>query len=322
MRSLLITLSTLAVLFGSPASGQLLSPADTIRIVVPFAAGGSVDQIGRSIALEMGKALNASVIVENMGGAGGMIGTNAAAKAPADGRTLLLGTSGTHVINPALRGTHQQVADGFEPIAFIGAVKNVVVVRKGLQAGTFEELVALAKSGQKMTFASAGPGTTLHVAGEMINAAAGIKVVHVPYRGLAPAMTDLVAGHVDFLVTSVIGVLPYVKDGSIRAIATFDAERAAQLPDVPSMAELGHPDLTLPNWYGLLVPRGVSEERRVQLEKAIMAILRSDDMRARLSASGVDGEQPAAGFKSLLDAEFSRWPALLKTLGIEAGAKK
>jgi tripartite-type tricarboxylate transporter receptor subunit TctC len=141
-------------------------------------------------------------------------------------------------------------------------------------------------------------------------------VVHVPYRGLNPAMNDLVAGHVDFLVTSVIGVLPYVNDGSVRALATFDAARAEQLPDVPTTAELGFPGLTLSNWYGLLAPAAVPAETRARLEQAFVGVIRSKELEPVLKESGVVGGGAAADFERLLKAEFARWPGLLAKLGI------
>jgi tripartite-type tricarboxylate transporter receptor subunit TctC len=318
MRSVLVLISTLTVLFSMPAGGQLLGSGDKLRIIVPFAAGGVVDQIARGIGQDMSKALNATAVVENLSGAGGMIGTNTAAKSTPDGKTILLATSGTHIINPTLRGKAQEVAQAFEPIAFVGGVQQVLVVRKGLEAKSFAELIALGKSGQRLTFGSAGPGTTHHIAGEMVNMTTGTKAIHVPYRGLNPVMNDLVAGHVDFIVTSVIGVLPYVRDGSIRALAAFDSERIRQLPDVPTTAELGFKTLTMTNWFGLLVPVAVPKAQRDQLEKISMSIIRSNAMQERLTEAGVEGAKPAVEFRKLLDEDFARWPAILQTIGIKA----
>jgi tripartite-type tricarboxylate transporter receptor subunit TctC len=296
----------------APAGAQVLSSEEKMRIIVPFTAGGAVDQIARIIA---NNVPDTAAIVENRGGAGGDIGVAAAAKAPPDGKTILLHTS-SHVINPTLRGNPRETAQAFEPIARIGAVKFVLVVRRDLPARSLPDLIAFGKSGGKLSYGSTGNGTALNIAGEMLNLATGIAAVHVPYRGLNPAFNDLVAGNIDLMVTSVAGVLPHVQSGSIRALATFDAERAEQLPDVSTTVEFGFRDLTISNWYGLFVAAAVPADKRRQLEGMFLNVLRTRGMQEHLTGSGVYGVQTAAEFKRAVDAEFALWPSLLKRLGI------
>jgi tripartite-type tricarboxylate transporter receptor subunit TctC len=296
----------------APAQAQLLSSDERMRIIVPFTAGGAVDGIARVIANNLP---DTAAIVDNRGGAGGDIGVAAVAKAPPDGKTILLHTS-SHIINPTLRGNAREAAQAFEPIARIGAVKFVLVVRRDLPARSLAEMIAFGKSGGKLSYGSTGPGTALHIAGEMLNGAAGLAAVHVPYRGLNPAFTDLIAGNIDLMVTSVAGVLPHVQAGRIRALATFDVERAEQLPDIPTTVELGFKDLTISNWYGLFVAAAVPAGKRSQLEDMFLKVLRSPVVQDHLTAGGVYGVQGAAQFKQAVDAEFALWPALLKQLGI------
>ena len=266
------------VAFATPAVAQTQAPDDRVRIVVPFAAGGAVDQIARIIANNVS---DTTVIVENRGGAGGDIGVGLVAKAPPGGKTVLLHTS-SHVINPTLRGKSLEAAQAFEPLARIGAVKFVLVVRRDLPAQSLAEFIKLGQSGANLSYGSTGPGTTLHIAGEMLNHAAGIRAVHVPYRGLNPAFIDLVAGNIDFMVTSVAGILQYVQAGSIRALAAFESERAEQLPEVPTTVELGFKDLTISNWYGLFVASAVPADKRQQLEMMLLKVLRSPAVRTSL----------------------------------------
>jgi tripartite-type tricarboxylate transporter receptor subunit TctC len=258
-----------------------------------------------------------AAMVDNRTGAGGDIGVTAVAKAVPDGNTVLLHTS-SHVINPALKGRSQEIMQAFEPIARIGAVKFALVVRDGLPARSLADLIALGKSGTPLSYGSTGHGTTLHIAGEMLKEATGLKAVHVPYRGLNPAFTDLLSGQIDFMITSIIGVLPHVESGGLRALAIFDDERAAQLAAVPTTVELGYKQLMISNWYGLFAPAAVPVDRRRDVEDRLLKVIRLPSVHERLSKAGVDGVQPAAEFKKAVKEEFARWPAEFKRLGIQA----
>jgi tripartite-type tricarboxylate transporter receptor subunit TctC len=293
--------------------------AETIRVVIPYAPGGALDPIARILVNGLGKPHPAdSIIVENIGGAGGIVGMNTVAKAAPDGRTLLFSPSGNLVISPSLHGNlPYDAVTAFEPIALVGSVKTALIVRSSLDVKSLSELIALAKGGAKLTFASPGPGTSPHISGEMLNHAAGISMTHVPFRGLGPALNSLLGGHIDLITTSVIGVLPYVEAKTARALAVYDTERSEQLRDVPTTVELGFPDLVMPQWYGLLAPAGLPPDVRGTLETRILAVLRSPEVAAQLAVSGVAGPKGASELRALMDSEFKRWPVLIPKLGIK-----
>jgi len=312
MRRLAISIFVLCGL-AAPALG------DTIRIIIPFTPGGALDPTARLLASGLAKLRPGdNIVIENIGGGGGVLGLNTVAKAAPDGRTLLFSPSGAIVISPFLQTN--QPYDGptaFEPVALIGSVKTAMIVRPGLNVKSLAELVALAKSGAKLNYASPGVGTSPHISGEMLNLAAGIKITHVPYRGLGPAFNDMLGGHMDVITTSVIGVLPYVQAKTALALAVFDTERSAQMPDVPTTVELGYPDLVMPQWYGLLAPTGLPRDVRDTLEAQVLAVLRSPDVAPRLAVAGMANPKGAREFKALLDVEFKKWPVLLPKLGIQ-----
>jgi tripartite-type tricarboxylate transporter receptor subunit TctC len=293
--------------------------AETIRVVIPYAPGGALDPLARILVNGLGKLRSGdSIIVENIGGAGGIVGMNTVAKAAPDGRTLLFSPSGNIVISPSLQtNLPYDSVTAFEPVALVGSVKTALIARASLDVKSLAELIALAKGGAKLTFGSPGPGTSPHISGEMLNHAAGIGITHVPFRGLGPALNNLLGGHIDMITTSVIGVLPYVEAKTARALAVFDSERSEQLPAVPTTVELGFPELVMPQWYGLLAPAGLSQEVRGTLEQQVLTVLRSPEVTAQLAASGVAGPKSARELQTLLDAEFKRWPVLIPKLGIK-----
>ena len=292
--------------------------ADTIRIVIPFAPGGALDPQARILANGLGKLRpNDTFIVENIGGAAGMLGLGAVAKSAPDGRTLLFSPSGPMVISPLVQSSVPfDYTKAFEPIVLTGSVKSALIVRAGLKVMSLAELIAAAKGGAKITYGSTGVGTSPHISGAMLAHAAGIQMTHVPYRGLGPVFNDLVGGHIDSITTSVIGVLPYVTSKQARALATFDTERAEQLPDVPTTAELGYRDLVMPQWYGLLAPAGLAADVRKTLESQALTVLRSPEVVKQLALSGVANPKGTADFRALLNAEYKRWPAILPKIGI------
>jgi tripartite-type tricarboxylate transporter receptor subunit TctC len=293
--------------------------ADTIRIVIPFAPGGALDPLARILANGLGKIRPGdAIVVENIGGAGGIAGMSAVAKAAPDGRTFLFSPSGNIVISPWLQATPYDVTKAFEPVALVGSVKSALIARASLGAHTLAELVALSRKGAKLTYGSPGIGTSPHISGAMLNHAAGINITHVPYRGLGPALNDIVGGHIDTITTSVIGVLPYVQGGTARALATFDTERSDQLPELPTTVELGFPDLVMPQWYALLAPAGLAADMRKTVEAQVLAVLRSPEVAKQLAVSGVAGPRGAAALQAMLAVEFKKWPALLPKLGVTA----
>jgi len=293
--------------------------ADTIRIVIPYTPGGALDPIARILTNGLGKLRPSdSFVVENSGGgAGGIVGMNAVAKAAPDGRTLLFSPSGNIVISPWLQASvPYDPVTAFEPVVLVGSVKSALVVRSSLDVHSLAALIALAKSGAKLTFGSPGVGTSPHISGAMFNHVAGIDIIHVPFRGLGPALNDLLGGHIDVITTSVIGVLPYVESKTARALAIFDRARSQQLPDVPTTAELGYPDLVMPQWYAVLAPAGLPTAVRAALESQALSVLRSSEVAAQLAVSGVADPKGASELKAVLDTEFKKWPVLLPRLGI------
>jgi tripartite-type tricarboxylate transporter receptor subunit TctC len=292
--------------------------ADAIKIVVPFAAGGPVDMVARLVASEMQPRLGADVIVENRGGAGGALAMETVARAVPDGKTLLMGSLGSHVINPTLRGAQgYDPAKSFAPIALIGAVPSLIVVSADYPAKTLSELIAKAKQGQ-LSYGSAGPGTTMHIAGEQFNSASGVKTTHVPYRGAAPAINDLLGGHIQFMNADLAVLLPQVTSGKARAIVLFGAERTPLLPDLPTSAELGYPSMMVENFYGILAPAGTPADTVAKLEKAVLESVAVPSVAEKLKASGVRGTTDAKGFAAKLDRDFAFWGPEIKKLGITA----
>ena len=298
----------------------LVAPAlaETVKIVVPFAAGGPVDQLARILANGLGPQIGADVIVEDKGGAGGAIGSEAVARSAPDGRTMLLASLGSQVISPTLRTpTGYDPVKGFDPVMLVGSVPSLLVVSPKLGVSSLKELIAKAKS-QTMTYGSAGPGTTMNIAGELFNAGAGLKISHVPYRGAAPAINDLLGGHVDMLNADFPVLLPLVKSDSIKALALFGTERSPLLPDVPTTAELGLPSVVMENWYGIFLPAGTPPEAREKLEKALFAVLAMPSIKERLAANGMHGTLGSEAFKARLSKEFPYWQDTIKNLGITA----
>jgi tripartite-type tricarboxylate transporter receptor subunit TctC len=292
--------------------------AETVKIVVPFAAGGPVDQLARILASELGPQLNADVIVEPKGGAGGAIGSEAVARSAPDGRTLLLASMGSHIVSPALRApSGYDPVKGFEAVIMIGSVPSLLVVNPKLGVSSLKELIDKAKT-QKMTYGSAGPGTTMNIAGELLNAAAGTKISHVPYRGAAPAITDLLGGHVDMLNADMPVLLPLVKGNTVKALALFGTERSPLLPDVPTTAELGLPGVVMESWYGVFLPAGTPPELRDKLEKALFAVLAVPSVKEKLAANGMHGTLGSEAFKARLPKDFAYWQDTIKKLGITA----
>ena len=293
--------------------------AETIKIVVPFAAGGPVDQLARVLAHELGPQLNADVVVENKGGAGGALGSETVARAAPDGRTMLLASLGSQVNSPVLKppGGYDPVK-GFEPVMLVGSVSTLLVVSPKLGVSSLKEVIDKAKAGQAMTYGSAGPGTTMNIAGELLNASAGTKISHVPYRGAAPALNDLMGGHVDMLNADMPVLLPMVKANTIKAVALFGPERSPLLPEIPTTKELGLPDVVMENWYGIFLPAGTPKDVADKLEKALFKVVEIPAVKERFAANGMHDTLGSAAFKARLEKEFPYWQATIKKLGITA----
>jgi tripartite-type tricarboxylate transporter receptor subunit TctC len=311
-RVLCFILAATAVL-ATPAS------ADTVKIVVPFAAGGPVDMVARLVAQEMSPRLNADVVVENRGGAGGALGAEAVVRSPPDGKTLFLASQGSFVINAVLRPpAGYDPLKAFAPIALIGAAPSLYIVRADYPAKDFADFIARAKQGSKMSYGSAGAGTTMHIAGEQLNAAAGIKLAHVPYRGAAPAINDLLGGHIDIMNADLPVLLPQVTSGKARALALAATERTPLLPGLKTTIEWGYPDVLMENWYGLFAPAGLAPDMQATLEKAVLEIVKVPSVAERLDAGGIRGTLDGKAFRTRLEREFAYWGPEIRKLGITA----
>jgi tripartite-type tricarboxylate transporter receptor subunit TctC len=292
------------------------SLAETIKIVVPFAAGGPVDQLARILSSELDPQLAADVIVDDRGGAGGAIGSEFVARATPDGRTMLLASLGSQVLSPILKPpTAYDPVKSFEPVMLVGAVPSLLVVSRQLSVTTMKALLAKAKT-QKLTYGSAGPGTTMNIALEMLNAAAAVQITHVPYRGAAPALNDLLGGHVDMVNADLPVLLPLVQGGSVVPVALFAAERSPLLPDLPTTKELGLPSVVMENWYGIFLPAGSPPQVRDRLEQALSAVIAMPSIRQRLADNGMHGTLGHDAFAVRLDREFPEWTETIKKLGI------
>jgi tripartite-type tricarboxylate transporter receptor subunit TctC len=303
-----------ATLFAIPAHA-----ADPIKMVVPFAAGGPVDALARIVAAEIAPRLQTDVVVENRGGAGGMLAVEQVARAAPDGRTILFASVGAFVITNALKPQpgYEQLKT-FAPVARIGAAPTLFIVKADSPIKTLQELIAKAKTDSKMSYGSAGAGTTMHIVAEQLNASAGTRITHVPYRGIAPALNDIMGGHISFLNGDITVLYPLVKQGSLRALAVAGTERTALLPDVPTAQELGYKGVYMENWYGALVPAATPPDVVAKLEAAVMDAVKNPGVWAKISANGVYAPQDAKAFRAQIEKDVVYWGAEIKKLGIQA----
>jgi tripartite-type tricarboxylate transporter receptor subunit TctC len=307
-----------AALVAACAAATPAIGAEQIRLVVPFAAGGPVDLVARTIAAELPVRLHAEVIVENRGGGGGVIGTELVAKSAPDGRTLLHASLGSHVLSAALRPQlGYDPIRSFAPIALIGAVPLLLVVNAQSKIDNLAALIAAARR-NPMSYGSAGPGSTMNIAGELFNASAGIKTTHVPYRGAGPALSDLLGGHLDIVIADTPVLVPLVNTNAVRALALFAGQRSPLLPNVATTAELGYAEVVMENWYGILAPAGIAPSMRAMIEKAILEVLATPIVRERLAAGGLQGARDSDGFRTRLADDMAYWGPQVKKLGISA----
>lgn len=297
-------------------------PAKPIRLIVPFAAGGPMDIMSRAIGEKLTTNLGQQVVVDNRGGAGGGIGTEIAAHAAPDGYTLLTGHIGTHAINVSLytRLGYDPVRD-FAPITLIATLPLALVVNASVPTRSVRELIALAQArpGQ-INFASAGSGGPTHMAGEMFKSLAHIDIVHVPYKGNAAALTDLIAGRVQMMFSNLLTSMPHVKAGKLRAIAISSAQRSPQAPDLPTVAESGVPGYDLTPWYGLFAPAGTPRGIVTRLNREAGRILNAPEMKSRFAAQGIDlVTSTPEEFGTLIRTEIPKWRKVVKDSGASVG---
>ncbi|HVF62533.1 MAG TPA: tripartite tricarboxylate transporter substrate binding protein [Casimicrobiaceae bacterium] len=311
-----------ALCFAVPAdvAAQTAYPTRPVRIIVPYPAGGVADALPRIVGEKLAERLKQPVVVENRPGASGNIGMEQGARAEPDGYTLVLAPAGNLTVNPILFPKLSfDTAKDFVPIINLASSPNVLVVHPSVPAKTLQELVAYAKANPgKLNFASPGDGSGAHLAGELLNLEASIQSVHVPYKGLAPAVNDLLGGQVQMMFAGISTVLPHIKSGKLVPLAIASPRRSAELPDVPTVAERGYPDFDVTSWYGLVVRSGTPSDVVQKLSREIAAVLSLPDVRDKLAVLGLEpvgGAQDA--FASMIASETTKWRDIVRRAGIK-----
>lgn len=311
--------------WAGPAAAQAGWPTKPVRIVVPFAPGGTTDILARAIAPELSKAFGQQFIVDNRAGAGGNVGAEIVARSPADGYTLLMGTVGTHGINRALypKLPYDPIKD-FVPVTLVAAVPNVMEMNadkaKQLGINNVQDFIAYAKTHPgKLSMASSGSGTSIHLAGELFKSMTGSFMTHIPYRGSGPALMDLVAGSTDVMFDNLPSSMQQIKAGKLKALAVTSAQRSPALPDVPTVEEVGGPSLKgyeASSWFGLLAPAGTPPDIVNRIQQEVAKSLGTPAIKEKLVAQGAlpSGNTPAE-FAKLIDSEHKKWAAVVKASG-------
>ena len=314
------TAAGVAWMGGSPALAADIYPNKPVKVIVPFPAGGGGDTLARLMLTRVAQELGQPFVFENLAGAGGNVGSQTAARTAADGYTLLYGTNGTFAINHTLyKNAGFDPLKDFTPVSQLSRIAAVVVVRDSLPAANMEELLKLIRSEPgKYTFASAGNGTTSHLAGEILKSTASLNMVHVPYRGGAPAMNDLLAGQVDMMIEVMPNAAPQLKGGRVRGLAVSTAGRVASLPDMPTIAESGVSGFDVSAWDGVVVPAGTPAPVVARLNDAVRKALADPEIGRQLQARGAE---PASStpeeFGSFIRSEMSRWGEAVKRSGAQ-----
>jgi tripartite-type tricarboxylate transporter receptor subunit TctC len=296
-------------------------PAKAVRLIVPFPPGGGTDFVARAIQPRLGEALGQTIIIDNRPGATGILGTELGAKAPPDGYTLTMATGATISANMALfpKLPYDPPKD-FVPVTLVASQPNLLAVHPTLPAKTVRDLIAIAKSrpGQ-LNYASSGSGSSHHLSGELLKVMAGINIVHVPYKGTGPAITDAVGGHVEVIFAGIAAIMPQVKSGRLRALGVTKAQRSAILPSVPTIAEAGLPGYEITSWHGVLAPTGTPPAVVLRVRDAVAKALDNAEVRERFSSQGAEpvGSTPEA-FAKFLPADIAKIGKLIKAAGIKA----
>lgn len=301
----------------TPALAMAAFPDKPIRMVVPYSAGGGADNTARIVAQKMGELLNATIVIDNKPGAGGVIGADAVAKAPADGYTVLYDAS-AFAVNAALRKLPFNPVNDFIPVSLVATAPQILVVAMNAPYKTVGDLIAAAKKAPgKLTFASAGAGTGSHLAAEMFDDQAKIELLHVPYKGGAPALTDVMGGQVATYFGNSASTLQYVTGGKLRALAVTSKHRVGALPNTPTMAESGMPNYEVLEWNAVFLPKGTPPDRVQAIANAVQQAVADPAVKAKLQQAGLDpvGNTPQA-FKAFLQTESARWHELVKARNI------
>ncbi len=318
MRILRTLAAGLLLLFPPALASAQDFPAKPIKLIVPFPAGGPNDIIARIVGQRMSELAKQPVLIENRGGQAGVLGTDAIAKAAPDGYTIGIVSASSLVINPSMEKVPYDVIRDFAPVTLVVTVPEMLVVASNVRANNMAELIALAKAQPgKLNFASAGLGGLPHLAGELFKLTAKIDVVHVPYRGAAPAINDLLGQQVEMTFLDLPVILPHIKSGSLRPIALGARERAPTAPDVPTTAEVGMPDLLIENWYGMIAPGGTPPAIVASLNRIATAAVADPAVKTKLADQGltVVGDSPEH-FREFIGSETAKWAKVIKDAGL------
>ncbi|TAG48846.1 MAG: tripartite tricarboxylate transporter substrate binding protein [Betaproteobacteria bacterium] len=285
-------------------------PNKSIRLIVPFPPGGATDIIGRTLAQKLSAQLGQAVVVDNKPGAGGTLGSTELTKAAPDGYTLLLATTSTHSIAPSLyKSIAYTVEKDFAPIGEVATATNVLIVTNGLAAKDVRELIALAKAEpNKLNFASSGNGTVVHLQSELFKLNSGTQITHVPYKGTALAIPDLISGQTQMLFDSIVSALPHIKGGKVRALAVTSAKRSSLLPNVPTVAESGLPDYVVDTYFGLYAPAATPRDIVDRLQREMAAAVQSAEVKERFASQGAEPVGgTSAALSALMKTEADKW---------------
>ena len=299
--------------------GAIAYPTKSIRLIVPFAPGGSNDIMARLTGLKFSEMFGQQVVVDNRAGASGIIGTDIAAKSPTDGYTVLM-MSLTFAVNPSLyRKLPYDTEKDLLPVTLVASAPLMLVVHPSIPAKSVQEFVAYAKANPgKLNFGSGGPGTTPHLAGEMLKMMAGAQMTHVPYKGGGPALTDLVGGQIQLMLENIPSTLPHAKSGKLRALAVTARKRSGLVPDLPTLDESGMKGYEIVGWNGLFVPAGTPRAIVTILHNATVKALAQPDMKERLATLGAEGVGNSPDeFKAFVQAEIRKWARLVKEAGLK-----
>jgi tripartite-type tricarboxylate transporter receptor subunit TctC len=318
--ALLLSCAVLACLPLTPANAQTY-PTKSIRFIVPFSPGGGADIVARAVGQKLAESLGQQVIIDNRTGAAGIIGMEAAAKSPPDGYTIVLGQTGPNSINPSLydKLPYDALKD-FAPITETTRYPYILVVHPSVPVRNIRELIALAKAHPNdLTYASAGNGAANHLAAELLKTMAQIKMVHVPYKASAPALIDVLGGHVSMMFDPIITCMPHVRTGKLRALAITSLQRTTMAPELPTVAETGLPGYEAIGWHGILAPASTPKEIVAKLNTEIVRSLRTPDMRSRFAEQGAEpvGNTPEE-FAGFLKEDQEKWSKVVKTAGVRA----
>src|SRR5262245_4324181 len=315
---LLAAILLLCTAFAAPA--QESYPTKPVRFILPFPPGGGTDILGRLVAERLSAALGQPVVLENRGGAGGNVGAEAAARSAPDGYTIVL-VAPSLAISPTLYSklNYDPVKD-FAPISLVATVPNVVITQPSLNVATLQEFTALvrAKPGG-YNFGSGGSGTSNHLAGELFNIVAGVKMVHIPYKGVNLAMQDVLGGNIHFVVIGIPAAAPHIKAGKLRALAVLAPKRSEALPDVPTAAESGLPQFEVTTWYGVLAPAGTPRPIVERLNRELVKVMHSPELKAPLAASGTDPlTSTPEEFSAYIRQEIAKWGDVVRKANLKA----